>query len=158
MTPFEFAKDGLVRMAATGFGFGYSPVMPGTVGTLWGLPLAVLLSRVPSVAGQAVIALGLTLAAIPLCGAAEKRIGGKDPACIVADEFLTLPICFIGLPLNLPVLITGFVLHRIFDITKPPPIRQLQHLPGGTGIVVDDFLAALAALAGNHLLWQMVFR
>jgi phosphatidylglycerophosphatase A len=47
-------------------------------------------------------------------------------------------------------------LHRIFDITKPPPIKQLQHIHGGFGIVVDDFLAALIALGLNHLLFMLV--
>ena len=70
---------------------------------------------------------------------------------IVADEFLTLPICVIGFSEPL-FLLTGFVFHRIFDITKPPPIRQLQDIGGGVGVVVDDVLAALLALGCNVLL------
>jgi phosphatidylglycerophosphatase A len=70
----------------------------------------------------------------------------------VADEYLTLPITIVGISSPWGLL-SGFVLHRIFDITKPPPIRQLQHIHGGFGIVIDDFLAALLALGVNHLIF-----
>ncbi|HEY5654103.1 MAG TPA: phosphatidylglycerophosphatase A [Pontiella sp.] len=145
-----------IKWIAIGFGTGSSPVMPGTVGTLVGLPLAwglMFLHESPIV--QSVICLALTLLSIPICGAAEKIIGGKDPGCIVADEYLTFPITVIGL--SSPwALLSGFVLHRIFDITKPPPIKQLQHIHGGFGITIDDFLAALIALGLNHLIFSFI--
>lgn len=141
----------LIKWIAVGFGTGMSPVMPGTVGTLVGVPIAWALMQLPDIGVQIVICAVLTLLAIPVCGVAERMIGGKDPGCIVADEFLTLPITVIGI--GSPwALLSGFLLHRVFDITKPPPIRQLQHIHGGFGIVVDDFLAALLALAVNHLI------
>jgi len=145
----------LIKWIAVGFGTGWSPIMPGTVGTLVGLPLAWGLMYLPSVWCQIGTCLVLTLIAIPICGVAEKMIGGKDPGCIVADEYLTLPITVIGL--SSPwALLSGFVFHRIFDITKPPPIKQLQHIHGGFGIVIDDFLAALIALGVNHLVFTVV--
>lgn len=129
--------------------------MPGTVGTLVGLPLAWGLMQVSDIGMQAALCGAMTLLAIPICGVAEKMIGGKDPGCIVADEYLTLPITVIGL--SSPwALLSGFVLHRIFDITKPPPIKQLQHIHGGFGIVVDDFLAALIALGLNHAFFAAI--
>ena len=147
----------LIKMLATGFGAGVSPVMPGTVGTLWGVPLAWMVMQIPSVNLQIAVCLVLTLIAIPICAAAEPLIGkGKDPGCIVADEYLTLPICYLGLPFTPWVVLAGFVFHRIFDITKPPPIKQLQDIKGGVGIVIDDFLAALLALACNHLLFRVI--
>lgn len=145
----------LVKWIAIGFGIGLSPVMPGTVGTLLGVPLAWGVMQLPSLWLQAGICLILTLIAVPICGAAEKIIGGKDPACIVADEYLTLPITMIGL-VSPWALLSGFVFHRIFDITKPPPIKQLQDIHGGFGITIDDFLAALIALACNHLLFRII--
>ncbi len=146
----------LIKWIAVGFGTGWSPIMPGTVGTLVGLPLAWGLM----VSGwgwsiQAIVCVVLSLIAIPICGVAEKMIGGKDPGCIVADEYLTLPITVIGLT-SPWALLSGFVLHRIFDITKPPPIKQIQDIHGGFGIVVDDFLAALIALGLNHLLFHFL--
>lgn len=144
-----------IKWIAVGFGTGWSPVMPGTVGTLVGLPLAWGLMQVSDVGMQAALCGAMTLLAIPICGVAEKMIGGKDPGCIVADEYLTLPITVIGL--SSPwALLSGFVLHRIFDITKPPPIKQLQHIHGGFGIVVDDFLAALIALGLNHAFFAAI--
>ncbi len=145
-----------IKWIAVGFGTGWSPIMPGTVGTLVGLPIAwAMMAYVPCLTGQSVICIALTLLAIPICGIAEKIIGGKDPGCIVADEYLTLPITVIGL--SSPwALLSGFILHRIFDITKPPPIKQLQHFHGGFGIVIDDFLAALIALGLNHLLFRFM--
>ena len=145
----------LIRWVAVGFGTGLSPVMPGTVGTLVGLPIAWGVMQFSNIGLQAIVCIALTLVAIPICGVAEGIIGGKDPGCIVADEYLTLPITVIGL--SSPwALLSGFVLHRIFDITKPPPIKQLQHIHGGFGIVVDDFLAALIALGLNHLLFAAI--
>lgn len=145
-----------IKWIATGFGFGLSPVMPGTVGTLWGIPLAGVLSGF-SISIQIVCCALFSLLAVPLCAKAEKLIGkGKDPGCIVADEYLTLPIVYLGLPFSPGVVLAGFVFHRIFDITKPPPIKQLQNIKGGVGIVIDDFLAALIALACNHLLFRAI--
>ncbi len=144
-----------IKWIAIGFGTGLSPIMPGTVGTLVGLPLTWGLMQVSSVGTQIVICVALTLLSIPICEVAEKMIGGKDPGCIVADEYLTLPITVIGLT-NPWAVLSGFVLHRIFDITKPPPIKQLQHIHGGFGITIDDFLAALIALGLNHLLFYFV--
>ena len=147
----------MIKMLATGFGAGFSRFMPGTVGTLWGIPLAWSVVQIPSLALQIAVCVALTLVAIPICAAAEKQFGkGKDPGCIVADEYLTLPIVYLGLPFTPWVVLSGFMLHRIFDITKPPPIRQLQNLRGGVGIVIDDFAAALLALAVNHVLFRLI--
>lgn len=150
-------KHKWIEWTATGFGAGFSPVMPGTVGTLWGLPLAWLLARIPALELQIAACILLCFVAVAICDSAERRMDcGKDPGCIVADEFLTLPLVYLGLPLTWPVMLSGFVLHRVFDITKPPPIRQLQNLKGGTGIVIDDVLAALFALGVNHVLFRTV--
>lgn len=147
----------MIKGLATGFGAGFSPVLPGTLGTLWGLPLAWLVLQIPSIELQVAACMLLCFAAIPLCETAEKQLGrGKDPGCIVADEYCSLPIVYLGLPLTGWTLLSGFVLHRIFDITKPPPIRRLQHLRGGVGIVIDDVLAALLALGVNHLLVRLI--
>ena len=146
----------VIKWIAVGFGTGWSPIMPGTVGTLVGLPLAWgLMQSSWSIVIQAAVCGILSLVAIPICGVAEKMIGGKDPGCIVADEYLTLPITVIGLT-SPWALLSGFILHRIFDITKPPPIKQLQSIHGGFGIVIDDVLAALIALGLNHLLFYFI--
>jgi phosphatidylglycerophosphatase A len=95
-------------------------------------------------------AAGLYLA-VALCGEAELRLGKKDPGEVILDEFAVMPLCFIGWPWLLHplpmwgVLLAGFALFRLFDITKPLGINKLQDLPGGWGVVIDDVAAALAA-------------
>jgi phosphatidylglycerophosphatase A len=146
-----------VRWVATGFGVGKSPILPGTIGTLWVIPLAWMVMQIPAVELQIAVCIAFCFIAIPLCERAEALLGkGKDPGCIVADEYLTLPLVYLGLPFTPWVIASGFLLHRFFDIIKPPPIRQLQNLKGGIGIVMDDVFAALAALACNHLLFWSV--
>ena len=78
---------------------------------------------------------------------------------IVADEFLTFPICMIGLPVTLEhwwLVAMAFLTFRICDILKPPPAHQLQRLHGGLGVVADDFFAALYSLGINHGLYLTI--
>jgi len=143
---------------ATGFGLGFSPVAPGTVGCLLGVPLVLVLNRY-DLWIQIVAALLLSLLAIPICQVGERSLKIKDPHPVVADEYLTFPICMLGLPVSWAVwwvLPMAFVTNRIFDIVKPPPARQLQELSGGLGIVIDDVFSALYSLAANHLLFRLV--
>ena len=149
-----------MRLLATGFGLGYSPFAPGTVGCLWGLPLAwaIHAARIPpgmELPFQIVAAAVLSLLAIPICAAGEKAAGTKDPHCVVADEYLTFPISLIGLPFSPLVIAGAFVTNRIFDILKPFPARQLQRLDGGLGITIDDVFSALYSLALNHALYRL---
>ncbi|MEI6211978.1 MAG: phosphatidylglycerophosphatase A [bacterium] len=155
---------------ATSFGLGYAPVASGTFGALPGALLAYGIAVVSQhadalplwqvVAGQAVFALALSGLAIPICDAAEKIFGTKDDGRIVADETWTFPVCTIGLPLTAApwwFLAVIFVVNRVCDILKPPPANRLQDLHGGFGIVVDDFIACLYALAINHAIyWGVV--
>lgn len=99
--------------------------------------------------------LGLYLA-VALCGEAEFRLGKKDPGEVVLDEFVAMPLCFIGWPSLLVILppwaifLTGFALFRFFDILKPLGIGKLQSLPDGWGVVADDVAAALVTCAVMH--------
>ncbi|MFA6962597.1 MAG: phosphatidylglycerophosphatase A [Opitutaceae bacterium] len=93
---------------------------------------------------------------VALCGEAEFRLGERDPGKIVLDEFVAMPLCFIGwtrfadvVP-NWVVFLAGFALFRLYDIAKPFGIKKLQDLPGGWGVTVDDTAAALAACATLH--------
>jgi phosphatidylglycerophosphatase A len=98
--------------------------------------------------------------AVAICGEAEFRLGRRDPGEVILDEFTAMPLCFLGWPAlagMLPswaapwaVFVAGFLLFRLFDITKPLGIHKLQDLPGGWGIVVDDVAAALATCAVLH--------
>ena len=150
----------LCTIIATGFGLGYSPVASGTVGSLWG----VLIVWGVAVSGmhwgwQIALCVVLSLLCLPVCDVAEKVLGKKDDGRIVADEYLTFPICMIGLPWwkdHLWLLPVGFVVCRLMDIVKPFPAHRLQDLHGGLGITIDDVIASLYALAinwGIYSLW-----
>jgi phosphatidylglycerophosphatase A len=143
-----------VGWIATGFGLGLSPLASGTVGSLWGVWIVWASFPRLAVAEQALLACLLALVAIPICDIAERGYGTKDDGRIVADEFLTFPLCLIGLPAQSPVMLgAAFLTCRALDIIKPPPARQAQHLRGGLGIVLDDVISSLMSLALNHLLY-----
>jgi phosphatidylglycerophosphatase A len=129
---------------ASVFGAGYSPVASGTVGSLvtavaiWLLPLTLLRTAVALVV--------VTLLGIWAGGRVERVLGRKDPGVIVIDEVAGMLLSVIGLPRSLPVLITAFLLFRLFDIWKPFPARESQALTGGMGVMVDDLIAGLYTL------------
>ncbi|MBR4893592.1 MAG: phosphatidylglycerophosphatase A [Kiritimatiellae bacterium] len=146
----------LVLFLATGCGIGlFVPFAPGTFGSLPGVALAWwMASWEPSV--QALVALMLAAAAIPVCSIAERMLGVKDDGRITADEWMLYPIAVLGLPLQtLPfwALAVFFAVVRLVDIVKPPPARQLQAFHGGFGIVIDDFFANLYSLAINWTIY-----
>ncbi len=145
----------LLAFAGTGFGLGYSPFAPGTVGCLLGLPLAWWSNTQFGISGQILVALICALIAVPLSQAVEDVVGSKDPKQCVADEYLTFPICMIGLPVwgqpdGLVVMVFAFLTNRFFDIMKFWPANGLQRLTGGVGIVIDDVFATIYALGVNH--------
>lgn len=138
----------LPRLVATWFGCGYSPVAPGTAGSAAALGIAILLREV---AGWrplyfAGLALVLLAPAIYAAGETARQSGMKDPGMVVVDEVLGQWIALAGaMTLNWQSYLAAFLLFRLFDIWKPPPVRQLEALPGGTGIVADDLMAGIYA-------------
>ncbi len=146
----------------TGFGLGLvAPCAPGTFGSLPGVAVAVALSvALPQAWAQALVCAALAALAVPICAVAEDCLKKKDDGRISADEWMLYPIATIGLPLaETPWLIAlTFVVIRALDVLKPPPARQLQFLPGGWGIVADDFFAQLYALAVNWGLFLWLWR
>ena len=92
-----------------------------------------------------------------VCGAAETQLGRKDPGEVILDEFVAMPLCFLGWPWLVQrwpiwaVLLAGFGLFRFYDILKPLGIRKLQVVRGGWGVVIDATAAALAACATLHV-------
>jgi len=144
-------------LLATGLGLGLSPVASGTAGSLLGVVLAAIIAPL-STFWQIVSVLLAIAVAVPVCGAAEARLGKKDDGRIVADEVVTFPLCLLGLPwVAQPwLLAVAFVFHRGFDIVKPPPAGSLQRLKGGLGIVADDVVSSLYALAAGHVVYWAV--
>lgn len=162
-----------VALAIATCGVGYIPLAPGTLGSLVGVGIYLLLrhetvqvytfalgdssfSRAFTAYGAGfllipillLVVTGLSLIGIWAASRAERLFGKKDPGAVVIDEVVGQLITFAFLPLfllPLPTIVLGFVLFRAFDIIKPYPIRRLERLPSGLGIVVDDIAAGLYA-------------
>ncbi len=136
---------GVVKvLLATGFGLGFMPVAPATFACLLSLPVWFFLK--PCWFVYAILALALFAIGIAV-SADLSRTMGKDPRCIVIDEYacLLLPLYFT--PVRLIPLVVTFGLFRFFDVVKPFPLRRLEHLPGGWGIMLDDLGAAVYTTA-----------
>lgn len=143
-------------LTATLFGVGRIRPGPGT----WGSAVTVLfwwlLTRGVPPEFHTWLAIGLaTLAVatgIPAATRAARAASLKDPQFVVIDEFAGQLISFIAVPISWKSLLVGFILFRGFDTLKPPPASQLESLPEGSGIVLDDVAAGLYALAVMHAL------
>lgn len=145
-------------LLASGFGLGWLPWAPGTFGSLLGLPLLWWLSK-RSFLNQIKIMVPLLFIAVALCHWSSEQLGGGDPSQIVADEFVALPIVVLGLAVGRQpgVMAIAFILFRLFDISKPPPISHIEAIGGGLGIVLDDVMAAIYAwmlLGSGVVLWR----
>ena len=148
----------LCLFVATGFGIGLVvPFAPGTFGSIPGVALAFATTALPLWLEIPVVT-AFAIAAIPFCDVAEKSLGIKDDGRIVADEWMLFPIAVAGIPLtSLPwwMVAVFFLVTRFIDIVKPPPARSLQSIPGGRGIVVDDFVANIYSLAINWTIYVL---
>jgi phosphatidylglycerophosphatase A len=143
-------------LIATFFGVGRLRPGPGSWGSAAALLLWAALARAlnPALRTPVVIALAIltTLIGIPAATQVARSSGTKDPQFVVIDEVAGQLIALIAVPLGWRTFLAGFILFRAFDIVKPPPVRQLEKLPEGTGIVVDDVAAGVYAFVGMQLL------
>lgn len=133
---------------ATGFGLGLLPIMPGTWGSLAALPCAWTIRS----GGGVWLLLSAAISVFGLGCWASTRVaaasGRHDPGFIVVDEIAAQWLVLVAAPLNLWAYIGAFLLFRFFDIAKPWPIKRVERaVAGGLGIMLDDVLAALYALA-----------
>lgn len=149
------------RLIATFFGAGRIQPAPGTWGSICAILVWAVMGDVapqkwhPAVLGV-LIAIAVVLgipAATQLC----RNLGAKDPSVVVIDEVAGQWIALLFAPVTWKTAAVGFILFRGFDIVKPPPIRQLERLPEGTGIVADDLAAGIFALAILQLLLHFGF-
>ena len=140
---------------ATGFGVGYSPVAPGTLGTLVAIPIYYFLSDIPSPLYEITL-IGFFFLSVWISENAETSFGKKDDQRIVIDEIIGFLITMLWVPKTVPFIIIGFFLFRFFDILKPFPIRLLEKgLKGGYGVVLDDVAAGAYANIILHLIGRI---
>lgn len=143
----------------TFFGAGFWKPGPGTAGSLaaailwlvaahltWAPPsTASLLSNTQFAWTTAAAAFALLAIAIPAASIVARESGKKDPQRVVADEVVGQWVTLIAAPTNSKYALLGFLLFRAFDIIKPPPVRQMEYLPRGWGIMLDDVGAGIYA-------------
>jgi len=144
-------------LIGTFFGAGLLKPGPGTYGSI----SAVLLwyatahifhpAPVALAIGTAIAAVVATLIGIPAATIVARESGRKDPGHVVIDEVAGQLIALIAIPADWQHAALSLILFRLFDILKPPPIRQFERLPAGTGIMLDDVAAGLFALAVAQL-------
>lgn|GEM_PF-218673 len=146
-------KNHVIEMLATGFYFGRMPFMPGTWGTLWGIPLVFFLFRAGPIVYMGVTLVFL-LVSIFIAEAYEKIYHSHDPKEIVIDEIVGFAITMTWLPMTWQALLAGFIAFRFFDILKPFPISYIDRkVEGGLGTVLDDAVAGVFA----NIILQIVF-
>jgi phosphatidylglycerophosphatase A len=133
----------VVRCIATGFFSGYSPVVPGTAGSLVGL----VLYAIPGM--EHTLVLSIAIAVTFLVGVyASRRMEekfGEDPQIVVIDEVVGMWISLFLLPKGILTSLAAFVLFRVYDTIKPPPARNVERFRFGWGVMLDDVAAGVYA-------------
>jgi phosphatidylglycerophosphatase A len=149
-------KDRLITICATGLGLGYLPLIPGTFGTLLGIPICLLLDLggwIAYISGT----LALIAASVWVAGRADRIFGVHDSPKIVVDEicgFLVTMAFVIPGPLTIGI---GFIFFRFFDILKPFPAGYFdRNLPGGWGVMLDDIAAGVYANVALHVTMAII--
>jgi phosphatidylglycerophosphatase A len=150
-----------MRVAALAFatclGVGYVPFAPGTFGSIAGLALwAALPGSLPAhvIAIVASFAIGAWASS-----AAERHFCATDPGPVVIDEVMGMLVTLFLIPVGWPGAVLGFLWFRVLDVVKPYPANRLERLPGGVGIMADDFMAAIyanVALRATLATWNLV--
>lgn len=138
-------KNKLIKFLATGLGAGYAPLMPGTVGSLWGVLIYFCFHSLGPFFLIPVTLL-ITVGAVFVSSKAEILFGEKDCQKIVIDEVAGQLVAYLFIPYTLGALVVGFLFFRFFDTVKILGANWAQNkLPGGWGIVGDDVMAGLQA-------------
>lgn len=142
---------GISVFLATGAWIGRVPFMPGTFGTLWGVPAAWAVSGLSPLWQLAAI-LAFSAASVPIAGRATRALGRHDHPSVVIDEVCGYMAGFFLLPFTAFNAILVFILFRFFDIVKPWPASLLdRRLKGGAGVVADDLAAGVYTAVAAHL-------
>lgn len=141
----------------TFFGAGLLKPGPGTYGSISAVVLWFITAHIFPVnaltltVGTVIAAILVTLIGIPAATIVARESGREDPGHVVIDEVAGQLIALIAIPADWRHAALSLLLFRLFDILKPPPVRQLERLPEGTGIMLDDVAAGILALVVAQL-------
>lgn len=138
----RFIPARLAVFLASGFGIGFVPFAPGTFGSGLGVGIAwLMLAGGMSQLSYAIACMAVFVFGIPCTRRAAEVQGVKDPGWIVLDEIAAVLFIFTTVPMTLLTAILGFLIFRMFDVLKPFPLRRIERLPHGWGIMADDVAA-----------------
>ena len=140
-----------IFLLATGFGAGYSPIAPGTLGTLLAIPIYFFLSEISFPLYQLTL-LTFFFLSCWISGQAQQYFGKTDDQRIVIDEMMGFFITMLWVTKTPFFILVGFILFRFFDILKPFPIHRFEKVKGGFGVVLDDVMAGVYANIILHLI------
>lgn len=140
----------IIKLISTGFYLGYSPIAPGTVGSLLGVLIYLLLRELVYV--YIAVTLLLFIVGFIVSEKAEEIFNEKDSPKIVIDEVASMCLVYIFIKPTWLMVGFGFLLFRVFDIMKPYPAKRLEKLSGSKGIMLDDLVAACYAILGVVIL------
>lgn len=144
--------DKFLKFFAVGFGSGLTKFAPGTFGTLFAVLLTAATSQL-HYGFKAVIFILLLAGGVKAADRYEQLTGKKDASEVVIDEIAAYYMIFLFYPANIVSLLMGFVLFRIFDIWKPYPIKRIEKVDGGLGVMLDDLMAAVYAMTAMIFLY-----
>ncbi|HVB34629.1 MAG TPA: phosphatidylglycerophosphatase A [Patescibacteria group bacterium] len=169
----RLAKPRLALALATVFGAGRLPLVPGTFGSLVGVGVGWLIARAAAggaagplsrgfIATYFIVNVAVAVVGVWAASRAAAYMGHKDPSSVVIDEVSGQLIAFSGFltglaALNWKSLMLGFILFRGFDVLKPSPARRAEWLPGGWGIMADDWVAGGYAAIALWLIHRLGF-
>jgi phosphatidylglycerophosphatase A len=131
---------------ATGFGTGYFPIAPGTWGTALAAPLVYLAGLLFYPYLYIVVTILIFFVGVWASFIGERHFEDKDPGKVNIDEIAGFFVAMFLVPINWKSILLGFLVFRIMDIAKPPPVRAIEKLDGGWGIMLDDIVAGLYSL------------
>jgi len=143
----------IVKFLATGFFAGYSPIAPGTMGTLVGVALYAILPTTETF--YWILILCLIIGGTVISHLAENIIGQVDSPKIVVDEICGYFIVMAFLPKSLGLMFLGFLIYRVLDVIKIYPTKKFEMLTGGLGIMLDDIYAGVITNLILHLIHRL---
>ncbi len=152
----KLSEDVIQRLSeqiSTVFGVGYTVYAPGTMGSLFGLLLYMFIKDIP-VLWYAIFVIALFIVGVLVSDVMEDVYGIKDPSFVVIDEVVGMLIAMISIPYSPLIAILGFLLFRIIDVAKIPPLNWLEKIHGGLGIMIDDAVGGLIV----NIILQVLFR
>ena len=155
----ETVPNTVATFFATVGGLGHVPWGPGSWGSGLGLLLGVLTVRTLRQPVSPLLLIGSFVIAALLCAHAERELGRHDPPMVILDEVWAMWAIVVVLPwitISWSRLLVAFLLFRLFDITKPAPLKHLARLPSGLGIMADDLGAAVYSVLILWLLRQLI--